>query len=288
MDHINALRDIIPALRDGKDAKFLLEHPRRKQIQLEASGFQFLRPGATKLEPQHGVTRKLKTLFWENWKMPTIKQPKRPPAPPPATMQEAATGKVRGGIIHRQIHDFVTMDKASFDERNPEGLHPWARLILKQLLNLGIYIIATEYAVCDEEMGIATAIDFIGADAEGRIYLFELKTSSSWALFSTPQPATPMTGCLSRLPNSAMNRAMVQLAITSLMLSRSLKFNNFRACVLFLGEWDVAKRQLHIIGVQEDFIAGRGTDAYVQLFEYMTAPPEEDPMDEEEDVGVYF
>jgi hypothetical protein len=246
------VREVLPVLESDADARLLLTHPRTQRVRMEGGGFHVLDPLSGRLRATQGLTKPLQQLYWPDYapmsrtKSPVARALKRAAAGKRAPRlvgrvvkaaraatgaseatkaQEAASGPVRGSIVHRQLHDWLTLDAASFESRNPEGRHPWTTRVLQQCLARGWLPLLSEYRVYDEIMGVATAIDSVWVTHGGTLVFVELKTSKSRALFHLDDvQSAPMAGVAAEhgLPSSALARAKVQLGISVIMAAQGL------------------------------------------------------------------
>lgn len=266
---LDPVRDVLPELTAPAAAQLLLTHPRTQRVRLEGGAFHVLEPTTGRLRRFQGITKPLQQLYWPDYApmsrsaSPVARAlkraaagkraPRRPAgpraapsaaiAPPPplseaARAQAAASGPVRGSIVHRQLHDWLTLDAASFAARNPEGQHPWMTRLMNQCLRRGWLPLLSEYRVYDEALGLATAIDSVWVTRAGTLVFVETKTSKSRALFHLDDPAgARMVGAPAELglASSALARAKVQLAVSVVMAVQGLGLrDHFEAWVVLV------------------------------------------------------
>jgi hypothetical protein len=253
------LRTVVPYLRDPAAAHLVLTHVRTRTMTRESGARHYLDPRTGKLVKLRGLTPALRALYWPNYspfadwraqakarkdakKRPSgsrmlkrampqsgIHKPARPSPRHPTTAQDAARGAVRGSIVHRQLGELALY--ANMDDI-PGDTHAWTRRVHAECRRRQWRALAFEYGVYDEELGLGTPLDAVYVTPAGKIIFTELKTSASARAFNTPD-ATPMTGALAGLPNTARNRALIQLLVGVLMAVRGLGLRvDFEAWVI--------------------------------------------------------
>lgn len=276
-------RDVLPFVQDPGPGTRLLEHPRQHHVVRSGGGYQVHNPVTDKLRFYRGLTTVLKTLYWPNYMRPVRDSPiarlagiqNRVRALAPSTQarardhvaaatraQAAAKGSVRGSIVHRHLSELTTMDMEAFERRNPGGMHPWTKRVLQALTAAGKIPFLCDYAVYDEEMGVATEHDLIAIDEiTGKITFIELKTCPAIKLFHTPDSGGYFSGLLNEGSvrdalgrNTACARAMVQLAIATIMAINGTGLtDDFDAWVVA-----VCESKVEIIELSPEFILETG------------------------------
>ena len=136
------------------------------------------------------------------------------------------TGVVRGMYIHRQIENYVRLTEEEFKNEYPEGMHPWAALLLREMLALNWRPFKAEFKVHDKEMGVGYSIDLMAVTQDGIILEIETKTGHSGGLFHTDTswqwlPDSPFAG--RGWPCTPRNRAIVQQLIGGTMAANNLR-----------------------------------------------------------------
>ena len=246
-------RDTLPGLGQRRvHAEALLTHARNDNLGVENGVVHYVNRAKTRPVPIKltGITRPLCALYWPSFTpfghYKAGKGKKKASAPPEhrlLSMQALATGAVKGNIVHRQMGEYYTHDAKHFHMRNPSGLHHLGQVGLLSLLQNKFLPLRFEFPVACEAAYVGTPIDLVAVhEPTGKLAFFEVKTSSSRALFVHDDPATPFEGVLAKLavdePRSALTRARVQLgiAIQMLVLGHGLAKQDFYAFVLLLSE----------------------------------------------------
>jgi hypothetical protein len=180
----------------------------------------------------------------------------------PPTLTAAARGHVRGSIMHRQMEDLMTLDAESFRRRNPDGEHPWTARLFRALIARGKIPLASEFRVADLALGVATRIDLVAVDEKtGHLCFLEYKTAGSRELFHVAETSeAPLERVLraTRLPNSALVRAMLQATVGATMAVKMLGLRNAFEVTVVL----VTEQAIDFIDIQDDFILGTGVAVY--------------------------
>lgn len=306
---LNLARDVYPRLADARDARALVEHPRNACLHMEGGRFHFLdRAHGDRLVALKGLTSLLQAFYWptyspwaktESADVRAVKRsvaalrharksapaPKKTLAKPPAkrgtwrTALEAARGSVRGSIVHRQLGEWITHDRAAFNTLNPSGQHPLLRQALLALAAADLLPLAVEFRVAWTDGRLGTAIDLVTVHREtGVVRFVEVKTCQSRRLFFLDEPACPFAGKLRELaraagagpdsarplPRSACTRAAVQLAVSVCMAVEGTGFGDrpYEAAVLLLNEVE-ASAEWH--RVRPSFFRTYGWPLYADL-----------------------
>lgn len=147
----------------------------------------------------------------------------------------ALRGFERGTLIHQQIEDAVLHDADHFARRHPHGMHPWARSLMRALLARGLRPFKSEFIVHDPVLRLATKIDLVAVDQQGRLVFIENKTGYAGAAWHNvaaggPSPSPKddphhwrqaYLSALAFFPCTARNRAVVQSVLGALMAVRT-------------------------------------------------------------------
>jgi len=168
-------------------------------------------------------------------------------------------GVARGSLVHREIKQFVELDRSSFLKVNKGAMHPWTGVVLKELVSRGWMPAHSEYLVYDARIRVATAIDLVCANASGKLLFVELKTGHA---NNFVRSSGRMRGVLSRFEDCPRSRACLQLAVSVLMALRetSLKPEDFECLVVRVDDSGV---ELH--SVSHDFLYDNAVSAYVEM-----------------------
>jgi hypothetical protein len=293
--------DVVRHLANRQAAQRLLDDPRAARITSHGSAFHYLDPVSKQLVRLRGLTTVLQELYWpdtHHWRRSrgnsaavaadtTHKAPfirisvtkKRPTTAKQGADSDAfnplnaARGHVRGSMIHEQLHDALTLDRASFERRNPLGWHPWAKRLLKEILRRDWLPLASEYCVTAAEWDpiarhtgfrLGTALDLVCVTPAGKLIFIEIKTSHSAAHFfahpdqvaagAVPDPGF-MQGSFSTLRNTACHRAQLQLLASVAMAVRGLGHTeDFEAWVVHMDEAE----HVDFVRLSDDFIVHSG------------------------------
>ncbi|MGY8989825.1 MAG: hypothetical protein ACKVJA_06165 [Flavobacteriales bacterium] len=120
--------------------------------------------------------------------------------------------------------------------------HPYTKKCLTAFAFWGYEIKTTQYKIFDMDTNIATAIDVIVSDKEGKCCLLEIKTGfDSYHTKSTHFLESP----LENIPNHALNQHFLQLLCCSVILEKHYQMNCIERCfVICIGEKGVTRHKL--------------------------------------------
>jgi hypothetical protein len=153
-----------------------------------------------------GLIPTLRKTFYATFKIHRRRGSKRQPGAPPMSF----VTKARGCRIHEQLGLWGRTGRTPLDSL--------ARQISVSLHQRGIRLVASEVPIADEDARVATAIDAIGEDSEGRVVIIEFKAGY--------QKGTHGHGPLDNLPglsvpSTPLNHALLQLGMTRAILEEN-------------------------------------------------------------------
>lgn len=210
--------------------KQLVYHPRMKRIAFRRTGDMksFVIDGHLNFS---GLTKRIGKRFWKSRIAPSVSNKistaieKRVP--------RCASGCYHGGKTSahgRKVHhDFHRLVDAIRKPLHKSGgvpyvgkVDPCAYRLMSSMLQNGWVPLKSEFCVFDEHLRIATAIDCIAWDIRNRAgILIEIKTGhESMDNYEATSGKIHLLGPLSKIPDSPLNRAAIQLTITLLMILR--------------------------------------------------------------------
>lgn len=174
------------------------------------------------------------------------------------------TGIMRGSRVHREIEDAIAMPTHVFLRKYPEGMHTLTYRTLAAIDEKGWRPIKAEFIVYDLELKIATRIDVLAVNKEGKILVVENKTGYAHDAFLLANDGEwckdPMVAAiLGHLPCTPKNISLIQATISLLMLVRMLRFNEsmIGACVVQTDDDNT-----RWCPVSHDFVEGVGVPLY--------------------------
>ena len=195
-----------------------LNHPRHREVRFSPveQSFRFgnekPKDPKKKLKGQRvpGLTKKLRRSFWPNY---VYRKPRQGSG---TGVSSADEGLRRGKLIHKQLRDFINLDKKGFVRRWPE-VHPFVRNAIVALRAYGLKPITAELPICSDPdipgCGVATAIDAICMDIRNQnLVLIEWKTGfDHYLMQGSGNMEGPLGGIYSDCP---LHQAWFQLALT--------------------------------------------------------------------------
>lgn len=278
-------RDVLPFL--GAEAaahvRALVEHP-RNALALAAGqyGFRTLDARTGQARTLRGLTAVLEELYW-------APEGSAPPPPPVARKRNlsqwdrakhrrsakpavaaaptglSGTGRMRGTLVHGQLHDLLTLDARAFKRRNAHGTHPWAVRVMEALLQRGRRPVASELIVWSDAMRLGTAIDLVAVDCSaaggGALEFCEVKTGYA-AEGAWTRSSGPMRGCLAGvLDDTPLNRAIVQALVGALLAISGHALRGPFLCWVVR----VDDAQVEFTRVAPDFVERHGPRIWAEL-----------------------
>lgn len=206
----------------------LLKHSRHQRIRFRRNGMYkaFVMDRNIALD---GLTKRLKGTFWNSSTAPRVKQGEKP-----AIANFGANGCYARGWSWRhgrRVHeDFARIVKCVTHQTTVRkggsaqirSTDPCAFRMFMYLVRKNIVPLLCEMAIFDEPIRIATAIDCIAYDSRrDRLVAIEIKTGhETQRNYGTNNGKTKLTGALSQVPDSPLNRAAIQLMVSLLMILR--------------------------------------------------------------------
>lgn len=217
-----------------KCIKDLVYHERTKRIQFRRTGLakSFV---IDKNLSFNGISKRLKKTFWKHRIAPSASNSKSKTASKNAERKipRNATGCYHGGstAAHgRKVHtDFQRLVNAIRLPLNKSGgipyvskVDPCAYRLMNRMLMEGWVPVKSEFCIFDEHLRIATAVDCIAWDIKNRRgVLIEIKTGHEGQYnYESNDGKTKLLEPLTKIPDSPLNRAAVQLTVSLLMILR--------------------------------------------------------------------
>ncbi len=194
-------------------------------------------------------------------------------------VMDGLRGAVRGSRIHQEIEATVMLDAGSFARRYPEGINPWSRNLMEDIMKRGMRPFRAEFIVYDRAIGCATQIDLVAVDRDGTLVFIENKTGYGNGAWTKSGGAYWMTPALSRMPNFACtprNKAIVQITLGAIMAAKmlGLRVGTYRLAVMRIDE-----HVIEYIPVDDAFMVQEGVALYHHLKAVRQRPPPPPPRD---------
>lgn len=264
---------VLSLVRRPKWARHLLQHERNERV-VNTSGAYYHYDAQGKLRVLTGLLPHLSQTYWPHSSyrqmMRGVKRTKV------SGIQKGGgqyAGLVRGSCVHKQMHDFVQLDRRHF-QKTHKRLHAYAQRLLQVIVGrLKLQPFLAEFDCYDEAMGphgVGTSVDHIALDAEGRLVLLEFKTGYRDS-FSAAQDGF-MAGTLHRMPCTPRNQATLQVMGAALILHRryGIPLEEMRLYVLRIDETVV-----EVMPVQQEFVQRTADAIYRDLLKETVAEPEQ-------------
>lgn len=185
--------------------------------------------------------------------------------PRPLTAGHRSSGMALGALVHKQLEDAVYLDRASF-ERKYTAMAPSTKAILQYIQKRNWTLVATEFCVSDEAIGVAARFDAVAVTPEGVPVFLEYKTGGKHSFCAEgPAMASVLAGVLT---DSDRNRALVQLAFSMLMLIKYFPYiTTYEAYVLRpTEEEENRKGAVKAYPLEQRFLATHGPAMYKAVF----------------------
>jgi hypothetical protein len=164
----------------------------------------------------------------------------------------ALRGAMRGTLVHRQVEEMIRLSEEEMlaAPGNEYGIHPDTTSIFRALLGIHVRPFKSEFRAYSCELSVATKIDLLGIDHDGRILVIEDKTGYE-SSFSMPTGSEWICPELRRWPATAETMALVQVVIGLLLVHSVLgvPIDQMRALVIH-----VTKSRTDIVELTRDEI----------------------------------
>lgn len=278
--NIDLDKHILPWVENPIPVLALQAHPRNVRITGgdNDSGFDVLADDRTGLNHYNGLLTPLAECFWPNELTPEGQKRNRKAASAASktgpmragggvskkqrrrqykTAQEAVKGRSRGSLVHRHIHELILLGEKGFLKKNPEGAHPWAKMVHKLLLRRGWRPVCAEKRVFNERLRIATAVDLVCVDVSGRLHFIEVKTgfgtTEEWCGVHNGPMRAPLHNIFT---NCALNRAKIQCMMGAFMAIQGHGIEGDDAFMCHVVH--VCDRGIECIGIDPDVVKNFG------------------------------
>lgn len=170
------------------------------------------------------------------------------------------SGLVRGTKVHRELKDFVVLDKKNFKKIYGK-LHPYCERILSTIITDMTWLpFLPEFDIYDEGLGIGTSIDMVCLDEKGYLILLEFKTG--YKDYFENDDGQMMKHSLGSMRNTMQNQATCQLVASALILEKryGVPFHRMKLYVIRVDD-----DSLDIIPIQKNFTKIVGPHIYNDL-----------------------
>jgi len=164
-----------------------------------------------------GLTKSLRTTLWPSYKYKKVNSAAtRHFRKRDTSLRSTSAGRARGTRVHEQLEALTNFGGSGALQRKRQKIHPFAAKLLAAFARWGWRPVASEIALFDPTIGIATAADLVCSGPGGKLILVEVKNGyyGSWER-GGQQMEGPLRGVLSDTPRA---QALVQLLMTRRMM----------------------------------------------------------------------
>lgn len=208
---------VIKNIKNNKALTCLLKHERNKDIiNTKGTYYQYVR-SLSKYKKLNGLLDRLRKTFYPDFDLYQLTKNNKKTKKKKKIQNNGIYGKDRGKMIHKEIEDFITLDKKNFLKFHPT-VHAFTKKIFKQLELMKWQPVKSEFDVFDENLGIGTSIDMICVNHEGKIVLIELKFGYR---DNYDDYDNLMLHSLKNLTNSPHNQANLQLITSAIFIIKN-------------------------------------------------------------------
>lgn len=258
---------IIKTLKNIKPIKLLFDNERNDKITNTGRCFFYLDKDE-KYRCLPGLLPTLEKTYWSNTdinkitKKPSLKLTKKIKKPKIKSSKKGGRfgGTILGKKIHKQLEDFILLDKKNFRKIH-NHLHSWTDRILRYIMSdMSLQPLQGEFMIYDETLRIGTSIDMICVNKEGKLIFFEFKTGYK-DYFENNDGM--MTKSLFFMKNSPLNWATIQLITSVIMISKShsIPLNDTLSYIIRIDDHD-----LDCYNIPNSFIKKTSHHIYNDLF----------------------
>ena len=154
---------------------------------------------------------------------------------PPGSVQRSYVTKARGCRVHAQLGVWCRTGLLPVD--------PLASQIATSLRSRGIKLHACEVPISDDTARVATAIDAIGEDSEGRVVVLEFKAGYQ----KGTRGHAPLRELTTKtVPSTPLNHALLQLGMTRAILAENYDVHATQHLLVVSNSSGVALRTLPV------------------------------------------
>ncbi len=210
---------VLQLVKRPRWARHLLEHERNERV-INTSGAYYHLDAEGKYRVLSGLLPRLKQTYWpHSTYQQMMKQAKRTPRKDGESENKGRFGGlVRGSRVHKQLHDFVLLDRKNFKKTHKKLDAFTARILSAVVDKLKLQPFLPEFDVYDEAMGVGTSVDLIALDSDGKLALVEYKTGYKRSYTSGADGFMART--LHRMPCTPQNQATLQVMGSALILNK--------------------------------------------------------------------
>lgn len=261
--------EILNRLDDKRDAsiKKLLTHNRNKLVFFSSGAYYMHIKKENRQKLLSGLLPALQKCFWPKFNYFSIlsslnKSKKKNSSSESKTNGSGGNyyGKIRGSIVHTQLHDFLFYNKEFFYKKH-YNLHPWAKRILEEIVKKGWMPIVSEFDIFDKKVNIGTSVDMVCYCIKtAKIILIEIKTGYK-NVFEKKHGY--MAGCLKEtMPLSFEHCATLQLLTSMLFIIKNheIELDNIESHIIQINE-----NEFNFYKISNSFILLNGKAIYNNL-----------------------
>lgn len=256
------INNILDKLDEKKDSSIikLLSHKRNKMVFFSANAYYMRTPNGG-LKVLTGLLPSLHKCFWPKFNYYSIlSKTKKDNNSKGKSVSHSYYGKIRGTIVHKQLHDYLFFDKTYFNKIHT-SIHPWTKRIIEEIIKKGWIPLISEFDIFDSKANIGTSVDMICySKKDSKIILIELKTGYK-NVFETQHGY--MSGCLKKImPLSFEYCATLQLATAMLLITKNheIYLNEMEGHVIQIND-----NEFNFYKISNDFLIDNGKNIYNNL-----------------------
>lgn len=159
-------------------------------------------------------------------------------------------GKIRGTVVHQELEDFILLDRKNFLKKHGSLHHLTHKLLHFIIETMKWQPLRSEFNIFDEDLGIGTSVDFIGANEKGELVLVEVKCGFT-DYFDRSQGL--MLRSLHKLSDSPHHQANLQIIAAALLIMRhhAIPLDAMRLYVLRVDEHEIEPFEVNNLYVKK-------------------------------------
>lgn len=266
--------DIIQKLRHNADTvRRLVQHPRNKRI-VNTNQAYYYKSSSGQYQVLSGLLPRLRKTFYPTTNVANLakqpkslhtfkgskkKKPREKKKKPSSAGKGWHYGKIRGTVVHRELQDFILLDKRQFMKIH-RGLHPYTYKILYFIMETMKWdLLRPEFDIFDEDLLIGTSVDIVAVTKQGKLVLIEVKCG--YAEYFDRYEGY-MHRSLHKLTDSPHHQANLQIITAALMIHKrhEIPLDKMELYVLRVDD-----QGLDPYLVQNDYVRRKGPKIYQDL-----------------------
>lgn len=165
-------------------------------------------------------------------------------------------GKTLGKQVHQELSDYANMSDSEWTKKYPRP-NMYSVKAIRALATWKLEPVSGEWAIYDEDIPYATAIDMVCVNSRGQLVIVEFKTGYEGTFELPSYVGARLRNPLGNLPGGdcPRNKAMLQITLTRITLMKKYGLRNPLPLVIRIHESGVTHDWIHPMFIEkQEFI----------------------------------